>query len=59
MWTDIAYTLLRNILYKKTVDPVPLPIKWGIENEDVARQKYEELVHHILSVEQCGFFVHP
>ena len=58
MWTDIAYST-QKYSYKKTVDPVPLPIKWGIENEYVARQKYKELVNHILSVEQCGFFVHP
>ena len=55
-------TLLRTVLYSKKLDPVPAPIRWGRDNEGVARLKYSELMKgegHDVAVEQCGFFIHP
>ena len=42
---------------------VPAAIKWGQDNEHIARQKYFEHMqnagHFDIKIRQCGFFVHP
>jgi len=55
--------LLRRLLYHKPFFPLPVPIKWGHDNEPVARQAYISFMqdngHPYLTVSPCGFIVHP
>ena len=55
--------LLRHCLYPKPLDPLPLSISWGIQNEAVAIDAYIKHKHSIgnysIVVEKCGFIVHP
>ena len=42
---------------------MPLPIKWGKDNEQLAQSKYVDFLKSKgnlnLSVCECGFYVHP
>ena len=56
--------LLRQCLYSKPLlHPLPLPIAWGRENEQIACRKYEEFMvrngHSGLTTSPCGFIIHP
>ena len=54
--------LLRNVLYAPQLNPIPVPMKWGLDKEGVARLKYSEFMKaegHDVTVEQRGFFIHP
>ena len=54
--------LLKSILYPKRLDPLPLPMKWGIENECHACEEYTQYMKtngHNLETRKCGFIVHP
>ena len=59
-WTP---SLLQRILYPKPFISVPIPIQWGIDHEAIARRVYTKFMHtnnHLnLSVEDCGFLIHP
>jgi hypothetical protein len=59
-WTP---SLLKTILYQKPFISVPAHIKWGQDNEVIARQQYIDFMHannhYNLTVQECGFFVHP
>ena len=53
--------LLRSILYPSPMLYKPLPIKWGIQNEKLARNVYVQYMRHAghsnLVVKDCGFIV--
>lgn len=58
--------LLISILYPKptlNTTNLPLPLKWGIENESNALRKYVQFMrsegHTNLITEPCGFVIHP
>ena len=57
--------LLIDVLYPKKMDQnkLPLPIKWGIENESKAREAYtlhrRRNGHPDLVTSPCGFIIHP
>ena len=57
-------SLLQSVLHPKPFgDLLPPPIKWGRENEGIARSRYEQHMHvhghHDLTVRPCGFIIHP
>jgi len=56
--TDV---LLKSVLYPTPMINKPAPIKWGVENEKLARSVYVEYMnkqgHKGLLVEDCGFIV--
>ena len=58
-WTP---SLLQRIIYQKPFIFTPAPIQWGIDHEITARRKYTAFMHEShsnLTVEDCGFFIHP
>ena len=61
--TSKTPALLRRLLYHKPLLPLPVPIKWGSDNEPVARQAYIRFMQHnghpYLTANHCGFVVHP
>ena len=54
--------LLKSVLYNKPLDPLPLPIKWGQDNEAAARSAYVNAMHRRghdkLIVRLRGFIIH-
>ena len=55
--------LLKSVLYSKPLDPLPVPIKWGQDNEAAARKAYVNAMHQrghaTLTVKLSGFIIHP
>ena len=53
--------LLMSVLYSKPLFPLPAAIKWGLDNEEKARQAYAVYIrrggHPTIEVINCGFFI--
>ncbi len=45
----------KNMKYRKSV---PAPLRWAIENEDIAIEKYLKVNPHYV-VKKCGFVINP
>ncbi len=45
----------KNMKYGKSV---PAPLRWGIENEDIAFEKYIKVNLHYV-IKKCGFVINP
>lgn len=52
-------SLLQQCLYPKPLVPLPAPIAWGRHYEAVAIRKYVSYMKDSVSVEKCGFIIHP
>ena len=52
-------SLLRHCVYPKPLILTPTPVTWGIEHEAVAVKKYISYKNFTVSVERCGFIIHP
>ena len=60
---EMTPALLKSVLYVKPFEELPVPIKWGIDNEPKANQQYLSYAKAHgkkgLSTRKCGFIVHP
>ena len=52
-------SLLRQCVYPQPLIPTPTPVTWGIKHEAVAVKKYICYKNFTISVEKCGFIIHP
>ena len=48
--------LLKSVLYSKPLDPLPVPIKWGQDNEAAARKAYVNAMHQHGHATLTGWF---